>query len=376
MEITNLTSVMHIAATWAHVFLSLAAAILLFIKHHMPKERSQWYIVTFFSLSSLAAIIEVLVILTTQRTLDNVHLFDGRLVLTGAITLSFLVIYYLDLLRPEWLNLKRYLALFTPGIIAIVIVVVTYILGQFTHIHSVSDIHTAWGNIDFLARFVLSISPLLYIFWIMSLCMRGHSGYRCPRIMMRGTMLISAALCITFFLSRGFNFFVAYMLHEAIFIALGVLLIYVEHYERLHIPLEKVLRYYVPKSLPKTTDVTISQVAERLQALLEDSAVWKDPDLTGDKLAQLAATNRTYLQQAAKELGFAGLVEMIHHRRIDYVCQQLRQDPSASIQDLFFEAGYRSRTTAWRNFSDIVGFTPTEFVERNSTPKKQGNPIR
>ena len=158
--------------------------------------------------------------------------------------------------------------------------------------------------------------------------------------------------------------------------ALGVLLIYVEHYERLHIPLEKVLRYYVPKSLPKTTDVTISQGAERLQALLEDSSVWKDPDLTGDKLAQLAATNRTYVQQAAKELGFAGLVEMIHHRRIDYVCQQLRQDPSASIQDLFFEAGYRSRTTAWRNFSDIVGFTPTEFVERNTTPKKQGNPIR
>ena len=158
--------------------------------------------------------------------------------------------------------------------------------------------------------------------------------------------------------------------------ALGVLLIYVEHYERLHIPLEKVLRYYVPKSRPKTTDVTISQVAERLQALLEDSSVWKDPDLTGDKLAQLAATNRTYVQQAAKELGFAGLVEMIHRRRIDYVCQQLRQDPSASIQDLFFEAGYRSRTTAWRNFSDIVGFTPTEFVERNSTPKKQGNPIR
>jgi methylphosphotriester-DNA--protein-cysteine methyltransferase len=113
-----------------------------------------------------------------------------------------------------------------------------------------------------------------------------------------------------------------------------------------------------------------------LQALLEDSSVWKDPDLTGDKLAQLAATNRTYVQQAAKELGFAGLVEMIHHRRIDYVCQQLRQDPSASIQDLFFEAGYRSRTTAWRHFSDIVGFTPTEFVERNIAPQKLGNPIR
>ena len=376
MNITDLTSIMHIAVTWAHVFLSLAAAILLFIKHHMPKERSQWYIVTFFGLSSLAAIIEVLVILINQRTLDNVHLFDGRLILTGAITLSFLIIYYLDLLRPQWLTVKRYILLFAPGAIAIVIVIVSFILGHFKHIHSLADIREAWTSIDFVARFVLAISPLLYIFWIMSLCMRGHSGYKCPRIMMRGTMLISAALCITFFLSRGFNFFIAYMIHEAIFITLGVLLIYVEHYERLHIPLEKVRKYYVPNTIPNTSEVTIMQAAERLQTLMEDPSVWKDPDITGDKLAQLAATNRTYVQQAAKELGFNGLIEMIHHRRIDYVCQQLRLDPTSSIQDLFFDAGYRSRTTAWRHFSDIVGCTPTEFVERNIKPKTPGKPNR
>ena len=367
---------MHIAVTWAHVFLSLAAAILLFIKHHMPKERSQWYIVTFFGLSSLAAIVEVLVILINQRTLDNVHLFDGRLILTGAITLSFLIIYYLDLLRPQWLTVKRYILLFAPGAIAIVIVIVSFILGHFKHIHSAADIREAWTSIDFIARFVLAISPLLYIFWIMSLCMRGHSGYKCPRIMMRGTMLISAALCITFFLSRGLNLFAAYMVHEVIFITLGVLLIYVEHYERLHIPLEKVRKYYVENDIPKTTEVTVSQAAERLQSLMADPEIWKDSEITGDKLARLAGTNRTYLQQAAKELGFAGLTEMIHRRRIDYVCEQLRIDPTASIQDLFYDAGYRSRTTAWRQFSNIVGYTPTEFVERNIKPKTPGKPNR
>ena len=376
MNLTDLTSIMHIAVTWAHVFLSLAAAILLFIKHHMPKERSQWYIVTFFGLSSLAAIVEVLVILINQRTLDNVHLFDGRLILTGAITLSFLIIYYLDLLRPQWLTVKRYILLFAPGAIAIVIVIVSFILGHFKHIHSVADIREAWTSIDFIARFVLAISPLLYIFWIMSLCMRGHSGYKCPRIMMRGTMLISAALCITFFLSRGLNLFAAYMVHEVIFITLGVLLIYVEHYERLHIPLEKVRKYYVENDIPKTTEVTVSQAAERLQSLMANPEIWKDSEITGDKLARLAGTNRTYLQQAAKELGFAGLTEMIHRRRIDYVCEQLRIDPTASIQDLFYDAGYRSRTTAWRQFSNIVGYTPTEFVERNIKPKTPGKPNR
>ena len=376
MNITDLTSIMHIATSWAHVFLSLAAAILLFIKHHTPKERSQWYIVTFFAISALAALIEVFVILKTQRTLDNNHLFDPRLILTGACTLSFLIIYYLELLRPHWLNLKRYFIILLPDILALFIVILGLFRGNILHIHSISDMHSAWNSIDFIARFALSILPLIHVFWLMSLCMRGHAGYKCPRIMMRGTMLISAALCITFFLSRGLNLFAAYMAHEVIFITLGVMLIYVEHYERLHIPLEKVRKYYVENQIPNTTEVTVSQAAERLQSLMADPDIWKDSEINGDKLARLAGTNRTYLQQAAKELGFTGLTEMIRRRRIDYVCEQLRIDPNASIQDLFYDAGYRSRTTAWRNFSDIVGCTPTEFVERNIKPKTPGKPNR
>ena len=369
MQFSDLTSIMHISATWAHIFLSLAAAILLFIKHHMPQERSQWYIVTFFSISSIAAFIEVFIILATQRTLDNVHLFEPRLVLTGSCTLSFLTIYYLELLRPQWLTIKRYFLIFSPGVLAIVITLFYFFQGKITHIHNIAEWQATWTNIDVLARFVLAILPLLYTFWLMSLCMRGHAGYRCPRIMMRGTMLISAALCITFFLSRGMNFFVAYMLHEGIFIALGVLIIYVEHYERLHIPLEKVRKYYTEEAQP-STHTTTSLIAQKLHKLMQDPTVWQDPELTGEKLAHMAATNPTYIRQAAKELGFASLSEMIHRRRIDYVCQRLRQEPNAAIQELFFDAGYRSRNTAWRHFTNIVGYSPSDFVKRNTPPPR------
>ena len=278
MQFNDLASIMHISATWAHIFLSLAAAILLFIKHHMPKDRSQWYIVTFFSISSIAAFLEVFIILATQRTLDNVHFFEPRLVLTGSCTLSFLTIYYLELLRPQWLTVQRYFLIFTPGVIAIVITLFYLFQGKITHIHSASELHEQWMRLDVFARFVLAILPLLYTFWLMSLCMRGHAGYKCPRIMMRATMLVSAALCITFFLSRGMNSFVAYMIHEAIFIALGVLIIYVEHYERLHIPLEKLRQYYTEEDTP-TTQTTITPVAQKLRELMQDPDVWQDPEL-------------------------------------------------------------------------------------------------
>lgn len=60
-------------------------------------------------------------------------------------------------------------------------------------------------------------------------------------------------------------------------------------------------------------------------------------------------------------------------RPIDYVCQQLRKDPNIPVQTLFIDAGYRSRTTAWRHFTTIVGCTPSEFVERSTKKGKTEN---
>lgn len=34
------------------------------------------------------------------------------------------------------------------------------------------------------------------------------------------------------------------------------------------------------------------------------------------------------------------------------------------LRELFFDAGYRSRASAWRNFTAIVGCSPSEFEER------------
>ena len=36
---------------------------------------------------------------------------------------------------------------------------------------------------------------------------------------------------------------------------------------------------------------------------------------------------------------------------------------SADIQELFNYAGYRQRSTAWRNFQKVTGMTPAEFIE-------------
>jgi len=67
------------------------------------------------------------------------------------------------------------------------------------------------------------------------------------------------------------------------------------------------------------------------------------------------------LSNAIKENTGGGFNTYINKVRIQFVTDAMRKDPRQDMQQLCYEAGYRSRTTAWRNFKEIVGVTPTEF---------------
>ena len=56
-----------------------------------------------------------------------------------------------------------------------------------------------------------------------------------------------------------------------------------------------------------------------------------------------------------------GFKEYLNSKRIKSVASQLRKNPDLDIQEAFFNAGFRSRTTAWRNFKEMLGMSPSEF---------------
>ena len=54
---------------------------------------------------------------------------------------------------------------------------------------------------------------------------------------------------------------------------------------------------------------------------------------------------------------------MVNKKRVAEVATQLEQNANIDIMTAFFNAGYRSRTTAWRNFKDITGQSPAEYKQ-------------
>ena len=107
---------------------------------------------------------------------------------------------------------------------------------------------------------------------------------------------------------------------------------------------------------------SVAPVIARLEVIIRETDVWQNPDMSVGELCNLVGTNANYLQKAIKEMGWQSYSDMINRKRIDYVCQELSTGEAKNIQDVFYRAGYRSRVTAWRNFTAITGVSPAEWV--------------
>lgn len=369
MHFTHYTSIINLVILGIHIFVQLAAAILIYVKQHDPKNRSWKYIFVFFVVSAIASTVEIALVTNQSFEPNSYKLLDPLINIPGFYIFAVLLCYIIELLRPHWLNFRRIFLLFLPSLICAAVVLLFVARGEITPLCSMSELHVHIAEPNIIARLVfLSIYIPYFVYLIvLRLQMRSAHANKYHNIL----VLITTLLCMSYVFSRGLQLYLGYITHEILYLLLSVVVVYFEHYERIHVPLQKVRDYYTWEQLPHSIQNTVNTVALALQEVMNNPAVWQDSELTGDKIVQLVGTNRTYIQQAAKQLGFANLSDMLNHRRIDYVCQQLRKDPNTPVQTLFTDAGYRSRTTAWRHFTAIVGCTPSEFVERHAGEEKQ-----
>lgn len=362
MHFNDSTSIINLIVLGIHVFVQLAAAILIYIKQHEPQNRSWKYIFVFFVVSAIASTVEIALVTNQEFAPQSYKLLDPLINIPGFYIFAILLCYVIELIRPHWLNLKRLILIFLPSLIAAAGVLFFVAKGDITVLSSMRELKEHIDAPNIIARMVFLGMYIPYAVYLIAVRIRTTANQASKYYDILVT--ITVCLCLSYLFSRGLQLYLGYIIHEILYLLLSVVIIYFEHYERLHVPLEKVRDYYTWDQLPHTTQNTVDTVAQTLRKLMDDPAVWQDSELTGDKIVHLVGTNRTYIQQAAKQLGFASLSDMLNRRRIDYVCQQLRKDPNTPIQTLFIDAGYRSRTTAWRHFTSIVGCTPREFVER------------
>ena len=264
-------------------------------------------------------------------------------------------LYPLEVMRPTVSRTRVYTLLFAPLLMLVFVGMCAGI--DYTPILSYSDLWEHLGEFNVLFRIFSLIAMLFYCFSLFLVPYDWHHSSADRKFI----MFYSAGFCLIGLIHFSIQITHAYWLvimHQMVWLSFFIFVAYYELNERL----------LVPSAGDKKTDeesigADVDDLWEHIVLLLESNGKWRSPELSLTSLSEQLESNRTYVGEAFKRNTDRTFVEYITHRRIDYVVKVLRHNPDANIHELFIYVGYRQRSTAWRNFQKITGFTPTEFVK-------------
>lgn len=104
------------------------------------------------------------------------------------------------------------------------------------------------------------------------------------------------------------------------------------------------------------------QLYERILAVMEHEQLYLKPDLTLKDLASKAMTNRTHLSNAINRVAHQNFNVWLSEYRVNYFIQLVNDKKNTQIDQLYREAGFPSRSSFYRQFKQIKGITPKQFI--------------
>lgn len=113
----------------------------------------------------------------------------------------------------------------------------------------------------------------------------------------------------------------------------------------------------------------VSPLFARLEEYMQHEEPWRNPELTLTDVVSTLYTNRTSLAQAIREAGYGGFKEYVGFYRIREFKRLARMGQVKSLEEGFRTVGFRSKTTAFRNFSRFEQLTPLEYLRRFAPAK-------
>ena len=293
-------------------------------------------------------------------------------VLFGLLAQIASLIYPLCLMRP---NIPPpLLKMFAPWLLLLIIY---GIMPEWVELYSISDIGANLGHSSVILRLVTLVLYLPFLVTLILLLLDTNTendpSSRTRRVFFGASVAVLMLIDWGYFFTNNLNLYIlhqiliaiffctitAYELEERLYPKRGYE--YLPPTQRIAERRERKTSEVEEKKVKPVPEVNDQTLWERICNAMNVEEVWKKPNLSVDSLARECGTNVSYLSAAIKkETGFSAN-EYINRTRIKYVCDSLESDPSQSLNEVFYNAGFRSRTTAWRNFRDIVGVTPSDY---------------
>ena len=128
--------------------------------------------------------------------------------------------------------------------------------------------------------------------------------------------------------------------------------------------IEKLSKGYVPE--------TPEQLYERIMEVMETKRPYTDQDFDIPQLASMVRSNRTYVSKVINRQSGMNFRTWLAKYRINLVQQYLKENPEASLDELCVIAGYASKSSLFRHFKSITGYTPVNWLISQEEEESKG----
>ncbi|MET0463566.1 MAG: helix-turn-helix domain-containing protein [Chitinophagaceae bacterium] len=121
------------------------------------------------------------------------------------------------------------------------------------------------------------------------------------------------------------------------------------------------------KTIKKTiADADASLWVRKLEAILAEKELYKDPNLKIGELAQKISITGHQLSQLLNEHLGKNFSSYINEYRIHEACKLIATDDRLSFEAIGYEVGFNSKSTFYTSFRKVTGTTPALFKEKLS----------
>ncbi|MBR4644887.1 MAG: helix-turn-helix domain-containing protein [Bacteroidaceae bacterium] len=346
---------------------NLICGIMLWMRRKEVSDYSRTYLSLIALLSAVGLVVSIAGIIFGYRFFRSWSLLDPMKSLGGLPIITLFLSYALEVLRPRQLRGYILLLLWLPS----VIVALPLLAGvQFQELYTWSDLWNHLLEWDVLFRLLSTV--FLFIFSILLLFIpynwrRSSADYRWVR---RFTFL-SQIITLLYFGHVFTNLPIFMSLH----ILWGTFVVFYFYYFERHIRVLPPPRNESnqPESElelePPTIVTNMAEVDEEtydfwpmICQVMDEWEAWRNPNTTVETVSTAVGTNRIYVARCIKEHTGLTFNDYMNEKRINYMAAQLRLNPLQDHKHLYFDVGFRSRHTAYRNFVKFVGSSPTDFI--------------
>ena len=102
---------------------------------------------------------------------------------------------------------------------------------------------------------------------------------------------------------------------------------------------------------------------------MEEHHTYLDNQLTLNRLAEAVAMSTHHLSEVLNQQEGKNFYQFVNEYRINYLCKQLKANPTIKIIDLALNSGFSSKSTFNAVFKQITGLTPSQYREKPKTAK-------